>query len=119
MAITPTAKSQNPFDVDLGARWEAATRIREFNERLIDSSNAAGHTALKAYEETLKRLPRPRGEGRRRHSDGVGVRPGPDVGSVPPRRECGLPAGDPRTTRRVATAMGVAIPTREMGGTAT
>jgi hypothetical protein len=53
MAITPTPKSQNPFDVDLGAYQDAATRIREFNERLIDSSNAAGHTALKAYEETL------------------------------------------------------------------
>ena len=35
---------------------DAVTRIRDLNERLIDSSKAAGLTSLDAYEKALKSL---------------------------------------------------------------
>ena len=48
--------SDNPVGMDLGANEEAATRIRELNERLIESSKAAGMTTLDAYEKALASL---------------------------------------------------------------
>jgi hypothetical protein len=54
MASKP--KADNPLGIDLGQFEEAATRIRELNERLIESSKAAGSTTLDAYEKALASL---------------------------------------------------------------
>jgi hypothetical protein len=57
MATTrPTAKADNPLGVDLGPYEEAAQRIRDLNERLIESAKSAGNTTLDAYEKALKSL---------------------------------------------------------------
>jgi hypothetical protein len=45
-----------PLGVDTAAFEDAVTRIRALNERLIDSSKAAGITSLDAYEKALKSL---------------------------------------------------------------
>jgi predicted RNA-binding Zn ribbon-like protein len=50
MATTP--KPETPP----GSVEEAATRIRELNERLIETSKAAGNTTLDAYEKALTSL---------------------------------------------------------------
>jgi hypothetical protein len=41
---------------DLGAAEEATKRIRDLNERLIESSKGAGLSALDTYEKTLQSL---------------------------------------------------------------
>jgi predicted RNA-binding Zn ribbon-like protein len=46
-------KTTTPPAIDLGAVEETAARIRELNERLIESSKAAGLTTLDAYEKAL------------------------------------------------------------------
>jgi hypothetical protein len=52
MATTkPTA--DNPLGVDFGNYEEAAQRVRELNEHLLDSARAAGTTTLDAYEKAL------------------------------------------------------------------
>ena len=53
---TTKPKPENPLGLDLGPYEEAAQRIRELNERLIESSKAAGITTLDAYEKALKSL---------------------------------------------------------------
>lgn len=45
-----------PLGVDPAAYEEAAKRIRDLNERLIESSKAAGLTTLDSYEKALKSL---------------------------------------------------------------
>jgi hypothetical protein len=45
-----------PLGVDPAAYEETAKRIRDLNERLIDSSKAAGLTTLDSYEKALKSL---------------------------------------------------------------
>jgi|CZKT01.1.fsa_nt_gi hypothetical protein len=55
----PTAKTTHDgaaLGVDPAAFEDAVTRIRDLNERLIDSSKAAGLTSLDAYEKALKSL---------------------------------------------------------------
>ena len=47
---------ENPLGIDLGPYEEAAQRIRELNEKLIDGAKAAGTTALDAYEKTLQSM---------------------------------------------------------------
>lgn len=56
MAASTSAKPGSPLGVDLGAYEEAAQRIRDLNERLIESSKSAGNTTLDAYEKALKSL---------------------------------------------------------------
>lgn len=41
---------------DPGAVDESVTRIRELNERIIESTRSAGQTSLDAYERALKSL---------------------------------------------------------------
>jgi hypothetical protein len=41
------------FGIDLGAAEQAAQRIRDLNERLIESSKSAGLVTLDAYEKAL------------------------------------------------------------------
>jgi hypothetical protein len=53
---TKTTPSDNPMSIDLGAYEDAAARVRELNERIIESSKAAGLTSLDAYEKALKSL---------------------------------------------------------------
>ena len=54
--MATTSKPSNSLGVDLGPYEEAADRIRALNERLIESSKAAGNTTLDAYEKALKSL---------------------------------------------------------------
>jgi hypothetical protein len=57
MAESTDATSANTIpSFDLGAAEEATTRIRELNERLIESSKSAGLVALEAYEKSLQSL---------------------------------------------------------------
>ena len=51
-----TTTQTNPFRVESPSFEDAATRIRELNERLIASSSAVGVTTLEAYEQALERL---------------------------------------------------------------
>jgi len=51
-----TPQADTPPGVDTGPYEEAAQRIRELNERLIESSKAAGSTTLDAYENALMTL---------------------------------------------------------------
>jgi predicted RNA-binding Zn ribbon-like protein len=51
-----TNTPENPLGIDTGQFEEAATRIRELNERLLESSKAAGTTTLDAYEKALTTL---------------------------------------------------------------
>jgi|ERR1022692_164424 hypothetical protein len=59
MPTMPT-KTVPPTDattgVDFAAFEDAAKRIRDLNERLIESSKAAGLTTLDAYEKALQNL---------------------------------------------------------------
>lgn len=48
--------ASNPMGVDLGPYEEAAQRVRELNERVIESMKAAGLTSLDAYEKALKSM---------------------------------------------------------------
>lgn len=41
---------------DLSSYEDAAARIRELNERLIENAKSAGLTALEAYEKALENL---------------------------------------------------------------
>jgi hypothetical protein len=56
MPAKTTPQTDAPFGVDSAAYEEAAQRIRDLNERLIESSKAAGLTTLDAYEKALKSL---------------------------------------------------------------
>jgi hypothetical protein len=49
-------KTTPPTGADLGTYEDATQRIRDLNERLIESSKAAGLTTLDAYEKALKSL---------------------------------------------------------------
>ena len=54
---TKTATNRHScLGVDPAAYEEAVERIRDLNERLIESSKAAGLTTLDAYEKALKSL---------------------------------------------------------------
>lgn len=52
----PTKSAPTAPAFDTAAFDEAATRVRELNERIIASSKAAGLTALDAYEKALSSL---------------------------------------------------------------
>ena len=54
MANTPSA--ENPLGIDPGRLEETAARVRQLNERLIESSKSAGTATLDAYERALKSL---------------------------------------------------------------
>jgi hypothetical protein len=60
MAPTSTPDPGKPPDVHLDAYQdaysEAATRIRDMNERLIESAKVAGLSTLDAYEKVLRSL---------------------------------------------------------------
>ena len=53
---TTTARPDLPSAVNPSSFEEAAARIRELDETLIDSSKAAGNTTLDAYERALTML---------------------------------------------------------------
>jgi len=48
--------TENPYTDQAGATEEAVQRIRELNERLIQSAKAAGNVSLDAYEKALQNL---------------------------------------------------------------
>jgi len=56
MAESDAKSSTSIPSFDLSAAEEATTRIRELNERLIESSKSAGMVALDAYEKALNSL---------------------------------------------------------------
>lgn len=58
MATQTKNTASTPLDlgVDAGAFNEAAERIRDLNERLIESSKNAGRVSLDAYEKALKSM---------------------------------------------------------------
>jgi hypothetical protein len=56
MATKNTASTPLDLGVDAGAFNEAAERIRDLNERLIESSKNAGRVSLDAYEKALKSM---------------------------------------------------------------
>lgn len=56
MATKTETPSTPSFAVDLPSVEEAAQRIRDLNERLIDSSKSAGAVALDAYEKAMQSL---------------------------------------------------------------
>jgi hypothetical protein len=56
MPTKTTPGTNVPEGADFGAYEDAAKRIRDLNERLIESSKAAGLTTLDAYEKALKRM---------------------------------------------------------------
>jgi hypothetical protein len=54
---TKTAdQTATPLNVDPAAFEEATKRIRDLNERIMESSKAAGLTTLDAYEKALKNM---------------------------------------------------------------
>jgi hypothetical protein len=55
MAAQTKSTTSDPMDlgIDAGAFNEAAERIRDLNERLIESSKNAGRVTLDAYEKAL------------------------------------------------------------------
>jgi hypothetical protein len=55
MATSTESKTSLP-SFDLPSAEEATERIRELNERLIESSKSAGLVALDAYEKALQSL---------------------------------------------------------------
>lgn len=55
MATKPTSGSDVPF-TDPAALDEALTRIRDLNERVMQSAKTAGTVSLDAYEKALKSL---------------------------------------------------------------
>ncbi|MEP6817687.1 MAG: hypothetical protein ABI873_19285 [Marmoricola sp.] len=50
------ASSIPNFSADLPSVEEATQRVRDLNERLIESSKSAGNVALDAYEKALQSL---------------------------------------------------------------
>jgi hypothetical protein len=56
MATKTTPPADAPFGIDPRGYEDAAERIRDLNERIIESSKAAGLTSLDAYEKALKSL---------------------------------------------------------------
>jgi hypothetical protein len=52
----PEPTPANPFGIDLGPYEEAAARVRELNERILESMKGTGLTSLDAYEKALKSL---------------------------------------------------------------
>lgn len=56
MAAKAEPTPSNPLGIDLGPYEEAATRVRELNERILESMKATGLTSLDAYEKALKSL---------------------------------------------------------------
>jgi len=56
MPTKPNDHTNAPLGVDPAAFEDAAKRIRELNERIIESSKAAGLTTLDAYEKALNSL---------------------------------------------------------------
>ncbi len=56
MATKSAPSTENSLGIDLGPYEEAAARVRELNERIIESSKSAGLTSLDAYEKALKSL---------------------------------------------------------------
>jgi len=53
---TKTTPPTTPMGVDPAAYEDAAKRIRDLTERLIESSKAAGLTSLDAYEKALQSI---------------------------------------------------------------
>ncbi len=53
---TTTKPSEPTIGFDIPSADEATKRIRELNERLIESSKSAGNVTLDAYEKTLQSL---------------------------------------------------------------
>ncbi|WP_328327641.1 hypothetical protein OHA70_01455 [Kribbella sp. NBC_00382] len=53
---TESTSSTPDFSTDLPSMEEAAQRIRDLNERLIESTKSAGIVALDAYEKGLQSL---------------------------------------------------------------
>ena len=56
MPTKTTDHTTAPLGVDPAAYEETAKRIRDLNERLMESSKAAGLTTLDSYEKALKSL---------------------------------------------------------------
>ncbi|MDQ2797580.1 MAG: hypothetical protein M3Y06_10520, partial [Actinomycetota bacterium] len=56
MATASKTKSANTPTFDLPSAEEATKRIRDLNERLIESSKSAGIVSLDAYEKALQSL---------------------------------------------------------------
>jgi len=56
MATKTTPTPENPLGIDTAPFEEAAARVRELNERILESSKAAGLTTLDAYEKALKSI---------------------------------------------------------------
>jgi hypothetical protein len=56
MPAKTTPQTDAPFGVDASTYEETAQRIRDLNERVIESSKAAGLTTLDAYEKALQSL---------------------------------------------------------------
>jgi hypothetical protein len=53
MTTKTAPPTDSPFSVDFGDYEDAAQRIRDLNERIIESSKAAGRTTIDAYEKAL------------------------------------------------------------------
>ena len=53
MTTKTAPPTESPLGVDFGAYEDAAQHIRDLNERIIESSKAAGLTTLDAYERAL------------------------------------------------------------------
>jgi two-component SAPR family response regulator len=51
-----TPQAEPGIGVSLGSYEEAAVRIRDLNNRIIESMKAAGSTSLEAYEKALEGL---------------------------------------------------------------
>ena len=51
-----TPMEESGIGVSLGSYEEAAARIRDLNNRIIERLKAAGSTALEAYEKALEEL---------------------------------------------------------------
>lgn len=56
MAAKNEPTAANPFGLDMSSYEEAAGRVRELNERILESMKATGLTSLDAYEKALKSL---------------------------------------------------------------
>ena len=50
------ATSKSPTKFDAAAVEESVKRIKEMNERMIESSKSAGRVALDAYEKALQSM---------------------------------------------------------------
>ena len=85
---TKTAdQTTTPLGVDSAAYEEATKRIRDLNERLMESSKAAGLTTLDAYEKALKNMLDFEQKVSRRQPARLGYRYGIDVRGVRPGRK--------------------------------